>query len=83
MKCQNLFSRKNKKNILKCRLLKILPRVLSVRYSISQQNFLTGNSENKIEKKVPFMVVIYVHNCNFHGVFSAQVDIYMPKKSQN
>ena len=31
MKCQILFSEKNKKNISKCRLLKILPRVLSVK----------------------------------------------------
>ena len=31
MKCQILFSGKNKKNILKCRLLQILPRVLSVK----------------------------------------------------
>ena len=31
MKCQTLFSGKNKKNISKCRLLKILPRVLSVK----------------------------------------------------
>ena len=30
MKCQILFSWKSKKNISKCRLLKILPRVLSV-----------------------------------------------------
>ena len=30
MKCQILFSGKNKKNISKCHLLKILPRVLSV-----------------------------------------------------
>ena len=30
MKGQILFSEKNKKNISKCRLLKILPRVLSV-----------------------------------------------------
>ena len=30
MKCHILFSGKNKKNISKCRLLKILPRVLSV-----------------------------------------------------
>ena len=30
MKCQILFSEKNKKNISKCCLLKILPRVLSV-----------------------------------------------------
>ena len=30
MKCQILFSGKNKKNISKCRLLKILPRVLSL-----------------------------------------------------
>ena len=33
MKCQILFSGKNKKNISKCRLLKILPRVLSVKMS--------------------------------------------------
>ena len=31
MKCSILFSGKNKKNISKCRLLKILPRVLSVK----------------------------------------------------
>ena len=31
MKCQILFSGENKKNISKCRLLKILPRVLSVK----------------------------------------------------
>ena len=31
MKCQILFSGKNKKNISKCRLLNILPRVLSVK----------------------------------------------------
>ena len=28
MKCQNLFSGKNKKNISKCHLLKIVPRVV-------------------------------------------------------
>ena len=32
MKCQNLFSGKNKKNISICRLLKILPIVLSAKY---------------------------------------------------
>ena len=31
MKCHILFSEKNKKNISKCRLLKILPRMLSVK----------------------------------------------------
>ena len=35
MKCQILFSGKNKKNISKCRLLKILPRVLSVKECFS------------------------------------------------
>ena len=36
MKCQILFSRKNKKkNISKCSLLKILPRVLSVKFRYS------------------------------------------------
>ena len=34
MKCHILFSEKNKKNISKCRLLKILPRVLSVKEGI-------------------------------------------------
>ena len=33
MKCQIPFSGKNKKNISKCRLLKILPRVLRVKMS--------------------------------------------------
>ena len=33
MKCQNQFSCKNKKKISKCRLLKILPRVLSIKES--------------------------------------------------
>ena len=31
MKCLNLFSRKNKKNISVCCLLEILPRVLSIK----------------------------------------------------
>ena len=34
MKCLILFSGKNKKNILMCSLLKILPRVLSVKRGI-------------------------------------------------
>ena len=33
MKCQNLFFGKNKKNISVCHLLKILPRVLSIKSS--------------------------------------------------
>ena len=36
MKCHILFSEKNKKNISKCRLLKILPRVLSVKIAMSR-----------------------------------------------
>ena len=35
MKCQILFSQKNKKNIFMCHLLKILPRVLSVKYCLA------------------------------------------------
>ena len=35
MKCHILFSEKNKKNISKCRLLKILPRVLSVKAPVT------------------------------------------------
>ena len=43
MKCHILFSEKNKKNISKCRLLKILPRVLSVSvlYFLTSQFFIS------------------------------------------
>ena len=44
MQCQILFSGKNKKNISKCRLLKILPRVLSVK-----QTDIIGNISAKSE----------------------------------
>ena len=43
MKCHILFSEKNKKNISKCRLLKILPRVLSVKDGprvVSKQTYI-------------------------------------------
>ena len=50
MKCQILFSGKNKKNISKCRLLKILPRVLSVNQCmrlVTKKNVtLQGNKLN-------------------------------------
>ena len=42
MKCQILFSGKNKKNISKCRLLKILPRVLSVNANYTSQRLDTS-----------------------------------------
>ena len=35
MKCQILFSGKNKKNISKCYLLKILPRGLSIKVTVN------------------------------------------------
>ena len=38
MQCQILFSRKDKKNISLCRLLKILPRVPSLNFAF-QHNF--------------------------------------------
>ena len=40
MKCHILFSGKNKKNISKYRLLKILPRVLSVKHGLNRTNKL-------------------------------------------
>ena len=51
MKCQILFSRKSKKNISKCRLLKILPRVLSVNKDneASAQSDLSVRWENMPE----------------------------------
>ena len=38
MKCQILFSGKNKKNISKCRLLKFLPRVLRVKVIVAKMS---------------------------------------------
>ena len=43
MKCHILFSEKNKKNISKCRLLKILPRVLSVKKQLHKKQNLGKN----------------------------------------
>ena len=48
MKCHILFSERNKKSISKCRLLKILPRVLSVKYQCAQRipcSLLTANTK--------------------------------------
>ena len=47
MKCQILFPGKNKKNILKCHLMKILPRVLSVN--------LCSLWKNSAEKRLIFL----------------------------
>ena len=41
MKCHILFSGKNKKNVSKCRLLKILPRVLSVKHMVMHTEYGT------------------------------------------
>ena len=43
MKCQSLFSGKNKKNILKWHLLKFLPRVLSTKKFICQNTICRLN----------------------------------------
>ena len=59
MKCQILFSGKNKKNISKCRLLKILPRVLSVKayvkllsMTIFMRNFNTFFQREKYKSTI-------------------------------
>ena len=44
MKCQDLFSEKNKKNILKCLLPKYLPRVLSIKYLQDKNKISVGDS---------------------------------------
>ena len=54
MKCQILFSGENKKNISKCLLLKILPRVLSAK-TIKQHQMKI--SKLILTLKVPFKIV--------------------------
>ena len=52
MKCQILFSRKNKKNISKCRLLKFLP-------SMQGDNFLNiRECSTEVEKSNNFKVLL-------------------------
>ena len=51
MKCQILFSGKNKKNISKCRLLKILPRVLSVNRETALKRPVELKKKKKKKKK--------------------------------
>ena len=45
MKCHILFSGKKRKNISKCRLLKILPRVLSVKVNAVSSGYVLNNAE--------------------------------------
>ena len=51
MKCHILFSEKNKKNISKCRLLKILPRVLSVKEHVHEKQNLGQSSMGESVRK--------------------------------
>ena len=78
IKCQDLFSGKNKKNISMCRLLKILPRVsqaLTIYYNESRfDNTLhlshklyihiaDNSSMNKFPKKqMGFSLMSFLHN---------------------
>ena len=47
MKCQILFSGKNKKNISNCRLLKFLPRVLRVKEASTSKIFCVYTIEGQ------------------------------------
>ena len=55
MKCHILFSGKNKKNISKCRLLKILPRVLSVKNLLS-----SVGTEKSMTRKLGMQALLFV-----------------------
>ena len=61
MKCHILFSEKNKKNISKCRLLKILPRVLSVNNPKCWDRQVLVNSEDLDQKllNTPLLIRLY------------------------
>ena len=66
MKCHILFSEKNKKNISKCRLLKILPRVLSVKlYSLRKRSSWRRFEPNRLSFKKD--IVVYILCICEHG----------------
>ena len=66
MKCQILFSRKNKKNISKCHQLKFLPSMQSINVVVLVIWFLSSHLsdvkwiEIKLSPKVRFFIVIAV-----------------------
>ena len=62
MKCHILFSEKNKKNISKCRLLKILPRVLSVKqiYTHPQIYISVGNPRDQMTGYTEFVSIFRI-----------------------
>ena len=58
MKCQNLFFGKNKKNISVCRLLKILPNMLSIKKMVHCQErplliffFIPSEKDSALKRK--------------------------------
>ena len=64
MKCQILFSGKNKKNISKCRLLKFLPRVLRVNlFSMAIVNAYMSSNMKKctFERVCPAKIQVNLH----------------------
>ena len=50
MKCQNLFSGNNEKNISICRLLNILNRVLSVKKTCIEVQYFSYDSHAQLHK---------------------------------
>ena len=66
MKCQNLFSGTNKKNISKCHLLKILPSVLSLYYFSSYTNIAVQLFLEKEERRC-FLDIQGKHKSYFEG----------------
>ena len=65
MKSQILFPGKNKKNISLCRLLKILPRVLSVKVPV------TVTADDMVYSKIFFHFSKKIQGLIFHGKLSA------------
>ena len=72
MQCQILFSGKNKKNISKCRLLKILPRVLSVKNYATLQWYDAGYLAH-IRTLITQVLIMFC--CSRDTVFPTTVDV--------
>ena len=79
MKCQILFSGKNKKNISKCRLLKILPRVLSVKLGCSLQKAICTCPALPHAAQIPFQG----SNSEKEGVYSKRKKKMLTRRVAN
>ena len=79
LKCQSLFSGKNKKNISECNLLKIIPSMLSITWLWGDVKFFISSSFSKSSKMIfeaNCIVVFMYESCWWAFDHLGRIDTY-------